>query len=63
MVVANDGLKDTTVARGFDAQEVDGFVAGDRDPGVGAVAIPEKLFTRSESKSSNLLITFGSRIE
>ena len=63
VVVARDSLVDTILAGGFDAQCEGNFAPGESDSGVGSVAIPENLFTRSESKSSNLLMIFGSRIK
>ena len=63
VVVARDILADPILVWGPDEQDVGNFVAGDKDSGVGAGTSLENLFTRSESKSSSLLITVGSRIE
>ena len=54
LVLLTTGATDSVVASDFDSVE------GERDSVQGIA--PENLFTRSESKSSNLLMTFGSRI-
>ena len=54
LLLLTTGATESVVASDFDS------VGGERDSVQGIA--PENLFTRSESKSSNLLMTFGSRI-